>query len=299
MVQAAWKTSADEARSQMRSNLQQRQVRVTNPLIPERFGQVAEGMWQGYHLALADATPKTLMAQLTQIEAELLGFALEGIGMGLTALEVCQPTEPPRVETFLTTAGTAYKTMVYLGVGLMLVRLGQPIEPYVEALAPAQCYPIIDGYGFNTGIFDWLHYVDQQQPPASLTGDLGDVFDQGLGRSLWLLNGADPDRIADTIAAFEPSRRPHLWGGVGYACASIGGGDRPRLQRLGIVAANYLPMVAGGAACAANYRHLLGNAEGYTTLAHQVLSEQMMASPASASLPPTEWTHYRAQLSDS
>jgi enediyne biosynthesis protein E3 len=318
IVNLPWEKSAEQAREQMRANIKQRKARILDPRIPERFGQVAKGMWQGYHMALEAASPEQISKRLTTVESELLGFALEGVGMGFTELDLQESRDSSHLDTFLDyarqSAGAprvstleiiehpihpipAYQTMVYLGVGLMLVRLGCDISLQHPALPPEQYYPIVDGYGFNHGIFYWQEFVDKQTRPALLTDDAERVFDQGLGRSLWLINGANPALIAKTIEAFDPSRHQDLWGGVGYACASIGGGDRTILEALGTVANQHLHCLFNSANCAAHYRKQLGNASGYTTLATEVFSQILMKQQQNVpEETPITWRHYRTQL---
>ncbi len=304
MIQDAWRISADEARAQMKANLLGRKVAVRNARVPQRFGQVAEGMWQGYHAAIADEEPEALVARLNAIESELFGFALEGVGMGLAELDALKPKKQNRVQAFLEGARTAYQTMVYLGVGLMLVRRELPIKPYLTQLNPISSWPIIDGYGFNHGIYRWREYIDGQAIPEQLVGYTCRVFDQGLGRSIWLLDGTDVTRISVTVGAFSSIRQADIWGGVGYACSSICGAERATIEALGTAAGSYLSELAKGAACAAKFRKLLGNPAGYTEFVHEVLCE--MAGDTGTNvrdIPNNEaepnqqvWQHYREVL---
>lgn len=307
MAQLAWQQSADQARSQMRENIKQRRVKILNPRVPERFGRVSEGMWQGYHMALAATSSKQLATVIKSVESELLGFALEGVGMGLTELNWHQTQADNQINRFLLNLeednqssvdqSSAYQTMVYLGVGLMLVRLGHDIQPFHRALSPEKYYPIVDGYGFNHGIFHWQKFVDQQIYPIGLSGYARQVFDQGMGRSLWLINGANPNSIAKTIEAFESSRHQDLWGGVGYACASIGGGDRTLLESLGAAAGAHTRVLAESASCAASYRSQLGNATGYTTLATEIFHGLLKTTePCLSTTESNHWCHYRRQI---
>jgi hypothetical protein len=130
---------------------------------------------------------------------------------------------------------------------------------------------VIDGYGFHEGYFFAPRYVKGQAVPERLSGYARRVFDQGLGRSLWFVKGADIARIPATIAAFEPQRHADLWSGVGLACAYAGGRDRAALESLRDAADAYQPGLAQGAAFAAKARERAGNPAAHTELACEVL----------------------------
>ncbi|MDZ8187172.1 MAG: DUF1702 family protein [Nostoc sp. ChiSLP02] len=303
MIQQAWQINAEQARTQMRANLAARKVMVKDPKVPQRFGHIAEGMWQGYHAAIADEQPEAIVAKLNAIDSELLGFALEGVGIALTELNALKPQNQNRVEAFLEKTTAAYQTMVYLGVGLGLVRYKLPIELHLNAQNPVTSWPVIDGYAFNHGVYYWQDYIDGQALPVQLSGYACRVFDQGLGRSIWLVDCADVNRIAKTISAFPTTRQADLWGGIGYACASIGGAERSTLEALGEVADDYVFELAKGASCAAKFRQLLGNEPGYTGLASEVLSSIAARAGIEIKDIPVEslsnnktWQHYREYL---
>ncbi|MEH1972053.1 MAG: DUF1702 family protein [Nostoc sp.] len=309
MIQQAWQISAEQARAQMKANLAGRKVMVRDPKVPQRFGHTAEGMWQGYHAAIADEEPEAIVAKLNAIDSELLGFALEGVGIGLAELDALKPQKQNRVQAFLEGTTAAYQTMVYLGVGLGLVRCKLPIEPYLNQQHPVGCWPVVDGYGFNHGIYYWQDYIDGQAIPMQLSGYLGRVFDQGLGRSIWLVDCADVNRIATTIGAFPATRQTDLWGGIGYVCASVGGAERSTIEALGKVAGDRVSELAKGATCAAKFRKLLGNQAGYTGLVSEILCSMaaeagieikdtpLKSLPNNSAEPDQQiWQHYREYL---
>jgi hypothetical protein len=129
----------------------------------------------------------------------------------------------------------------------------------------------IDGYGFHQGYFLWPESVERQRVPRLLSGYQRRVFDQGLGRSLWFVEGAEVERIATTIGRFDRARHADLWSGVGLACAYAGEVDRPVLDRLRVLAGSHQPQLAQGVAFAAQARERAGNPAGHTHLACQVV----------------------------
>ena len=73
-----------------------------------------------------------------------------------------------------------------------------PINPRRarQRLDPVLGWLGCDGYGFHEGFFHWPKYISGQRPPKKLTGYETRVFDQGLGRSWWFVNGGNAELIA-------------------------------------------------------------------------------------------------------
>jgi enediyne biosynthesis protein E3 len=161
--------------------------------------------------------------------------------------------------------------MVHVGAGWVLARLHRKVEPSLARLDPLLGWLVVDGYGFHEGYFHWQRYVKEQRLPKQLSGYALRVFDQGLGRSLWFVDGADVERIPGTIAAFPQQRRADLWSGVGLACAYAGGVDLSEIEHLRSAAELYQPYLSQGAAFAAKARQRAGNPANHTELACQIL----------------------------
>jgi hypothetical protein len=141
----------------------------------------------------------------------------------------------------------------------------------LDRLDPLLRWLALDGYGFHQGYFRSNDYVEQARTPNVPRGYAQRAFDQGLGRSLWFVRGADVQRIAQTIGRFPESRRADLWSGVGLAAAYAGGIESADLQALRRLAQPYLSELAQGAAFAAKARDKAGNPASHTELACEVL----------------------------
>lgn len=289
-----------------------RRLRGVRPLAPraaQRLGKIHSTFSQGYQAATTDDL-EAIIPKLNAVEAEFLGFALEGVGTVLAQRDALTPTGQNRVEAFVAGPGAAYETFVYVGVGLMLGKKRLPIEPYLKSLSLTRSWLVLDGYGFQHGFTHWQEYLDDQALPEQLSGYACRVFDQGMGRSIWFIDGTDVTRIPQTIGAFPPARQADLWGGVGYACAYAGGVDRETLEALGTAAGFYRPILARVTAVAAKSRQLLGNPSVYTELACEVLCgmgaeaaaetvDRTLKSPpmTNGATPDQEgWQPYRAHL---
>lgn len=208
---------------------------------------------------------------LNATHLELRGFAFEGAAMALALLDFLTPWPKNRLQVFLDGPGNAHIYMVHVGVGWALARLRRRVEPALRCLDPLLCWLAVDGYGFHEGYFHWKRYVNRQVIPDRLCGYARRAFDQGLGRSLWFVDGADVARISNTIATLPASRHADLWSGVGLACGYAGGVDRPSVEALWTAAGPHRPHVAQGVAFAAKARQRASNPSRHTELACHIL----------------------------
>jgi len=234
-----------------------------------RFQPVAHVLVQGYHATLEDSRFEVLVPRLEAVEAELRGFAYEGAGMGLAALDILAPRKN-RIQSFVEGPGAPHIYPIYVGVGLALARLRRQPERFITRLDPLLRWVVVDGYGFHEAFFAWQRSVERQVTPTRFSRYACRLFDQGLGRGIWFASGALVDRVVMTIATFPSTRQADLWSGVGLACAYAGGVNRVEIESLLTAAGTYRLQLARGAAVAAKGRQQAGNPAPHTDLACQV-----------------------------
>lgn len=239
--------------------------------VRQRLEEIGRTFLYGYHAALEDDRQETLAQRLNAVEAQLRGFAFEGAAMGLTLLDTLSPRRKNRFQAFLQGPGEPHTYMLHVGYGWMLARLHRRVEKLPPRIDPLLGWLAVDGYGFHEGYFHWPRYVTRQVLPSRLSGYALNVFDQGLGRSLWFVEGADVIRIPAAITRFPASRQADLWSGIGLACAYAGGVDCGETEQLRAAADPYRPHLAQGAAFAAKTRQRAGNPSAHTEQACRVL----------------------------
>lgn len=281
---------------------------VGTPATRDRIEQVGATFAAGYHAALLETRPAPLAAALDGIEPERRGFAYEGAAMALALLDLLTPLSGRRFAAFLAGPGDAHAYMLHVGAGWALARLPRRVEVHLQRFDPLMRWLVLDGYGFHQGYFHWRHYVAAQALPRNLSDYGRRAFDQGLGRSLWFVYGAEPPVIAARIAGFAPQRAADLWSGVGLAAAYAGGVDAPALAELLGLAETHRPLLAQGAAFAAKARQRAGNPAPHTELACRTLcgldadtaaalTDRMLADlPADGALPAYE--HWRRRIQE-
>lgn len=246
----------------------------------ERLEKIGATFVRGYNAAIEEADPEGLAPRLDETELEFRGFAYEGAAMGLTILDALTPWRRWRLDSFLRGAAARHLYLAYVGAGWAIARLRLRIGPYLARLDPVLCWLLVDGIGFHEGYFHWRRSFLRQEIPGRLRGYARNVFDQGLGRSLWFVSCADPDRAAEMIASFPWHRRQDLWSGIGLAAAYAGGTDSEGLHRLLAAAGPHQRELAQGAAFAAKARQLAGNVATCTDLACEIFCRERASAAA-------------------
>jgi hypothetical protein len=170
--------------------------------------------------------------------------------------------------------------MVHVALGWVLARLPGCIEKQTKALTPLLRWLVLDGYGFHEGFFSWSKYSRDGPWPRRVIGYATRAFDQGLGRSLWFIEGGSVTGIRDTISGFRVNRRADLWSGVGLASVYAGEIDDADFRALIAFAGEFYPQLAQGAAFAAKARIRAGNPTPYTDRACWALCGRSSADAA-------------------
>ena len=247
-----------------------RGFRVDSPQVVQRLEGIGASFAHGYNTALRSAGLGELVSALKRVPPADAGFAFEGAAMGLALTDWMTPGRR-WFEAFVAGPAKHHEYMAWVGLGWSLARL--PVSP-VRALRRYRSinkWLALDGYGFHEGYFGWRRSIARQRRPKSLVGSAAGVFDQGLGRSLWFVFGADPAAVARAIEAFDPGRHADLWSGVGLAATYAGGVDSIGLEVLRAAAGRNAPALGQGVIFAAEARRRAGNPVPHAELACQVI----------------------------
>lgn len=256
------------------TRVSRRGFHVRDRAVAERLESIGETFLRGYHAALADKGGAALARSLSLVDPELQGFAFEGAAMALTLLDHLSPLRHRRFRRFLEGEGAPHIYMLHVGAGWAMARLPWlrwRVDSFVSTLDPLARWLALDGYGFHQGYFYWPDSVRRQMIPRGVSGYAHRAFDQGLGRSLWFVEGAEATQIAAAISAFPPARQRDLWSGVGLACAYAGGRTASHLESFRDAAGPFLAQAAQGAAFAAKARQRAGNPAPHSDLACRIL----------------------------
>lgn len=222
---------------------------------------------RGYNAGLEADSQSHLTEVLDQTDPELAGFAYEGASMALALMDILTPWNRGRLNTFLKGPGERHVYMVHIGAGWALARLGRAINPFLNRCDPLFRWLVMDGYGFHQGYFHWRRYIEQRQPETKLKGYAARAFDQGLGRAMWFVGGADLEKVTATAMTFPQNRHSDLFSGLGLAAAYAGKPNTDELQDWLGLPPEYLRPIRQGVAFAAEARRRAGNPAAHTETA--------------------------------
>jgi enediyne biosynthesis protein E3 len=216
---------------------------------------------EGFAYGMGGRSLPEMESSLEMIEPTFRGFAYEGCSMALAVRDGISLGNRHWVRDLLASRGAAHIYMAYIGVGWAMARLPRVRWRAITPRDPLLRWLVLDGYGFHQAYFRTREYVagQHQAPiPGWPSGYAQRVADQGIGRALWFVNGADVAHVADTIGKFAPSRRADLWSGAALASVYAGGADAGELEDMVRLAGPYRSHAAQGAAFAAGARVLAG-----------------------------------------
>jgi enediyne biosynthesis protein E2 len=158
-----------------------------------------------------------LERRLSLTTPELRGFAYEGATMAFTILDVMPGRGRHRTRDLLLGPGRPHIFLAYIGIGFAMARLPRATWKRVlpdlsgSAYYPTMSWLAVDGYAFDRAYFDTKRYVDRQELPAAYPW-LGapEYFpraaDQGIGRALWFMCGAQVPDVSAAVRRFAVRR---------------------------------------------------------------------------------------------
>lgn len=225
----------------------------------------------GYHHSLYDTNLADLVDQLNVVDLQYRGFTFEGAAMGMALLDTISLTNKLRLKKFMDGAGKPHIYMLHVGAGWAYAKLPVRVEKMLDQFDPVLKWLVMDGYGFCNAYFKTKKYVKNAEAPA-LEGYALHAFYQGVGRCLWFVEGANPEKISKRIGSFPTEFSGDLWSGVGLASTYAGGVDKAVIEKLRETGKDYHLYLAQGAAFAAKARILAGNLMPHTDMACQIFS---------------------------
>ncbi|GHE44242.1 hypothetical protein GCM10017673_52950 [Streptosporangium violaceochromogenes] len=229
-----------------------------------RLESAGQACVAGYNAVIAGRTER-----IDDLHEEVRGFAYEGAGMACATLDVLTATGGRRLRSLLSGQGMLYPHLIHLGTGRAYARLRMRPMWGIRSVHPLLRWLAFDGFGFHQAFFSADRTIGRQRTAGLLDRTRRAIFDQGVGRTLWLHECAGVDDVVRRVAEFPAGRRADLWSGVGLAAVYAGGASVPDLERLGAAAAEdgfRAHLVQGGAfACA--FRLISGTVPAHTAAA--------------------------------
>ncbi|MCK2244572.1 MULTISPECIES: DUF1702 family protein [unclassified Crossiella] len=289
------------------ATLDYRGFAVTTQAKRELLDTVGRSFVHGYNAGVDEPDPHRLAELITAaVPAAYQGFAFEGAAMSYTLLDTLPPGGD-RLAALLAGPGRPHRYLVHCGAGWAFARLR--LHPRLDRTDDTLlAWLMFDGFGFHQAYFAAPHKVHELRPSPRWREQQRRVFDQGVGRALWFVEGADVRRVAGRIGAFAGSRHADLWAGAGLAATYAGGVSEEEYRQLVELAGPYRPELAQGCCAAATARVTAGLipegaeracavlAERSATQAHELLHERLAALSGHGETP--SYQQWRASVQD-
>ncbi|GHH39593.1 DUF1702 family protein [Lentzea cavernae] len=277
--------------------------------------QIPQTVIAGFEWGIDCRSSWELERRLSLVAPELRGFAYEGATMACTVLDAMDGRK--RTRDLLRGHGLPHLFLAYIGIGFAMARLPRPlwrkVVPDLEGVRyhPAITWLAVDGYGFDRAYFHPKRWVAGQEPPKPYPWQgtpsyFSRAFDQGLGRALWFIHGADVKAVAGAVRAFTGHRRPDLWSGVGLAATFAGGATPEDLAWLRAEAGEQGPQLALGAALAVMAKAAAGHVDDHAEDAVLALGDlsatdavtlvETASVPTGESGPEPEYERWRGRI---
>ncbi|HEV2342457.1 MAG TPA: DUF1702 family protein [Actinocrinis sp.] len=247
----------------------------------EALEKTSRMFMNGYAYAAAADTVAEAQDRIAQLPWQFRGFAYEGAAMGYAVRDGMPVGNTRHVTDLLAGRTDGHIYMIHFGVGWAMARLPRFRWKTLGAAVPNPLFRwlVLDGYGFHQAYFKTNKYVRRQYreprfpwPGEGPDGYANRVIDQGIGRAMWFVGGADPNRVADMIDRFPESRRADLYAGSGLVATYAGAANEGELLTFLHRAGTYAPQVAQGSVFAAAARVETGLVTEHTGLATRVLA---------------------------
>jgi enediyne biosynthesis protein E2 len=241
--------------------------------VTEQLELVPQSVICGFQWGIEADSQWDVERRLQTVDPELRGFACEGVTMAFTVLDAMGRGH--RARDLLLGPGRPHIFLAYIGIGFAMARLPRPlwkkVIPDLRGIEyhPTMSWLAVDGYGFDRAYFDTRRWVERQQVPAPYPWEGSpDYFlravDQGIGRALWFICGADPAGVAAYVRRFASHRQADLWSGVGLAAAFAGGCDPDGLAALRQASGEHWAQLALGVVFAVKARAYAGHVPAHT-----------------------------------
>jgi len=266
-----------------------------------RLESIGRTFVDGYNAYLAEALDSCAAA----VDPELRGFAVEGAAMACALLDHLTPWRRDRWARLLASR-PEHIYMIHIGAGWATARLRRSLRKAIARRDPLLGWLVADGWGFHQAYFHPDRWATGRARFPVREGYVSRAVDQGVGRALWFVAGADPARVASRVLRFAPERRADVWSGIGLAATYAGGCTVEELDALVALAGEFRAPLAQGAAFAATARAVAGNPTVTGDRAAHALSGRSSSELwqlARASEPPApqavlgdDYEHWRTRL---
>jgi hypothetical protein len=262
---------------------------VTPSAATEQLEAIPQAVICGFEWGIDTRSQWELERRLTLVRPEMQGFAYEGATMATTVLDAMRGGHGHKTADLLNGPGEQHIFLAYIGIGFAMARLPRTLWKTVlpdlteSPYHPTMSWLAVDGYGFDRAYFDTRRWVDEQYVPKPYpwqgnAGYFRRAIDQGIGRALWFIHGAQAAEVIEAVRRFDGHRQADLWSGVGLAATFAGGCSPEGLSLLRRHAGEYRAELALGMVFAVKARAYAGFVPTHTDTAAAALADLSIAA---------------------
>ena len=206
--------------------------------------------------AVKGTDPSQLVRRINELELRWRSVAAEAASMGLSMLDIILgKSRLPQLQRQL---HECYMPAVYVGKGMAMGLLKPRCQFHQDVQESMFSWLTVDGMGFAQAFLHSLTKIGKFQGLLPLhdcdVKTHQSVFDQGIGRFLWINHGHELPVLVSIINKQERHRLADLWAGIGLASTFLGAVDKENMEYLQQEAGQYAPDLAVGAAFACRAR---------------------------------------------
>ncbi|MBX9770566.1 MAG: DUF1702 family protein [Candidatus Obscuribacterales bacterium] len=207
--------------------------------------------------AVKGIDPLELVRSVNEIEVRWRSVAAEGAAMGFAVMDIVLGKKT-RWSHFKEQIHPCYLPSLYVGRGMAIGLIKPRCHFHNDVEESMFSWLTIDGMGFSQAFLHHLHKLGKYQGQLPLH-DCDEkthqsIFDQGVGRFLWLNHGHELPVLVKIVSKQDKHRLADLWSGIGAASTFLGAVDKENMQYLKQEAGIYAPDLAVGATLACKIR---------------------------------------------
>lgn len=243
----------------------------------EALERIGRTFIAGYNAALGADRLEQIARFISEIPAQLRGFAAEGAAMG-TAVSDALPFRTALFPEILALLDRDFTYLAHVGAGWALARVPWRKRQILKRLDPLHRWLAFDGLGFHDCYFYPRKVLNGWRRERGIYATR--AYDQGVGRALWFVGGGSAVRGAREIWRLAGQRHGDLFSGLGLAMAYAGPATREDIQDLLELSGREHCHVAQGLAFACEARARAGHIPAHTHAAAHALGFEASALSA-------------------
>lgn len=193
-----------------------------NSSISDNINAVIESFHIGKNIALENDNYDSLIKMLNEVDSNFPSVVFEGAASGVANAVFREKHDFQIWLDFANKLDKAHQAQAYVGLGWALAENAILPSSIFEKIQPFRYGRVLDGYGYYHGLLRRRIFVKGAKQPENISEIELQAFDQGIGRAIWYTSKGDLSLLEKMLSAFNESRIPAIWRGIGVAALYVG-----------------------------------------------------------------------------